>query len=707
MAKPFADLSDKLRRTEALGQIEALESFFDKWFTNEEGALVAAFHPFEGPDQFQDYLEHHLRKLIDNRLAAAGVSQEDGVAPAPTWLERSPFRGLAHFDFEHEPIFFGRTKAIGEVIDRLKRQALGGRAFLLVLGMSGSGKSSLIRAGVLPALSRPGVIEGVGLCRRVILRPGDGLGDVFDALATALFRKEALPELADDGTSVAQLAQSLREHPDSAAIMVKGAISQAAGAFKLANADANQPQARLLLLVDQLEELFTNEKISPEDRSKFSCLLTSLACNPLSQTWVIATLRSDFYAPLAQVPGLADLKEGLGQYDLLSPSPAEIGMLVREPATAAGLRFERKPEGERLDDVLRDEASQDPSLLPSLDFTLHELYDRRTDRGELTLEAYQNIGGVKGALAQRAESTFADLPKHVQRELPAILRKLVTIGTLSDETPTRRQCPRSQFDESPARMTFVEAFIAARLFVSDLAEDGSAVVRIAHESLLGRWERVRRWLADDRELLRVKSRVERAAARWLQEGRRADLLLTAGKPLEEAEQLHASGFELEPDIADFIGASRERALVESPFAPAPAALDAWGVDADNRCRCAYWLTICDEQRLIPSIGSTSRQWLQMNSDLLPYRGSRKRKIVGTPRRCVWQRRRLKRGTSPAAAPCSRRVSIPPQSTRARIRMAISVAIAARRQSSDFSRTRRSSRCRGLLSRRLKAGHRRQ
>jgi hypothetical protein len=361
-AKPFADLSDKQHRTEALGQIEALESFFDKWFTNEEGALVAAFHPFERPDQFEEYLEHHLRKLIDSRLTAAGISPEDGIALTPTWLGGSPFRGLAHFDFEHEPIFFGRTKAIGEVIDRLKRQAEAGRTFLLVLGMSGSGKSSVIRAGVLPALSRPGVIEGVGLCRRVILRPGDGLGDVFDALATALLRKEALPELANDGTTAAQLAQSLRENPGAAALMVKGAISQAARVLKPAEEGARQPQARLLFVIDQLEELFTNDKILPDDRSKFARLLTSLACNPLSQTWVIATLRSDFYAPLTQVPELADLKEGLGQYDLLSPSPAEIGLLVGEPAAAAGLRFEQKPEGERLDDVLRDAASQDASL---------------------------------------------------------------------------------------------------------------------------------------------------------------------------------------------------------------------------------------------------------------------------------------------------------------------------------------------------------
>ena len=147
----------------------------------------------------------------------------------------------------------------------------------------------------------------------------------------------------------------------------------------------------------------------------------------------------------------------------------------------------------------------------------------------------------------------------MQRELPAIFRQLVTIGTLSDETPTGQQTPLARFAASPTRMQFVQEFIAARLFVSDHAEDGSPVVRITHESLLARWGRLQRWLADDRELLRVKARVERAAARWSQEGRSGDLLLAAGKPLQEAEQLRASGFELEPEVEQMIAASRQRA----------------------------------------------------------------------------------------------------------------------------------------------------
>ena len=258
MADPVVSLKDKKALLEKLSQKEALDAFFSKWFQDEaEGTLIAAFHPFERSSDFEELLESHLRKLIERRLP----EEEAGVkapAAAVRWREGSPFRGLHVFCFEHAPVFFGRTKAVGEVLNALRIKASEGCAFVLVLGMSGGGKSSLAQAGVLPVLIQPGVIEGVRLWRRAIMRPGDSSGDVFDALAASILETEALPELAADNIDAAELAQLLRDTPAAVPALIKAGLAQAA---------AGKPQARLALVVDQLEELFTLERVTSAERA--------------------------------------------------------------------------------------------------------------------------------------------------------------------------------------------------------------------------------------------------------------------------------------------------------------------------------------------------------------------------------------------------------------------------------------------------------
>ena len=548
-APPSVRLDDEKELLDRLSQKKKLDEFVDKWFHDKiEGTLVAAFHMFEAPSDFEEMVENHLRRLIDRQIPASMASTSEARA---VWKKGSPFRGLEAFDFEHAPVFFGRTKAVSDILQALRDQEADDRSFVLVLGMSGGGKSSVVRAGVLPMLTKPGVIEGVDLWRRAVFRPTDVHGDLFTGLAKALLRDEALPELESDGTGPEELAQILRESPQAATSMIKGALAREK------KADGSAANARLALVVDQMEEMYTQEDILQDQREAFVDVLDALA--RCGRVWVIGTLRSDFYQAVCKLPKLVALKDGDGQYDLMAPTASEMGQMIRLPTRAAGLRFEEDPKSsERLDDMLRDAAAEHPEVLPLLQFTLEELYQRRTEDGMLTLEAYRDLGGVEGSLAKRAEKVFKDLPDDVEAELPKVLNALVSIERDGYEQIGRKRAAWSDATMGKSR-ELVETFVENRLFVTELADDGSAVVTVAHEALLWHWPRVQEWVAQNRENLRIRSRIARAAERWIAEDRPSDLLLPSGKPLVEAESLREHDVQLTDAEAGFINSSIAKA----------------------------------------------------------------------------------------------------------------------------------------------------
>jgi len=554
-APPSVRLDDEKELLERLQQKKKLDEFVGRWFHDQaEGTLIAAFHAFASPSDFESLLEAHLHKLIERKLPDTGATA--GEAPA-VWKKGSPFRGLHAFEFEHAPVFFGRTKAVSDILQGLRNQAAEGRAFVLVLGMSGGGKSSVVRAGVLPMLTQPGVIEGVALWRRAIFRPGDTPGDLFTGLASALLRDHALPSLDPESEGPASLAQVLRDSPQSALMLIKSALDQAAAEHSRAVSGAGKIQSRLALLVDQMEEMFTQEGITARDRKAFANTLDALA--RCGRVWIVGTLRSDFYPRLTDLPVLGALKDGDGQYDLMPPVASEIGQMIRLPTRAAGLRFEEDfASSERLDDILRDAAAERPEILPLLQFTLEELYQRRTPNGTLTLQAYRELGGVEGSLAQRAETVFQELPSEVQAALPKVLNALVSVGQDGHETIGRKRTHWDDFTNAEVRK-LLETFVAARLFVTELADDGGVVVTVAHEALLWHWPRVSEWVDQNRENLRIRGRISIAAERWASDQRPSDLLLPRGKPLGEAETLLEQDIDLNETEAAYIGASIAKA----------------------------------------------------------------------------------------------------------------------------------------------------
>jgi tetratricopeptide (TPR) repeat protein len=535
---------DQVEQTTAwIDQIRKVQEFIEhRFFDPQEQRFIRAYHTFSQPPSFEATLEEHLRQILQPFLP-------EGAGGWRVWKE-APFRGLQVFDFDHEEIFFGRSKAVAEVVKALKEQARQGRAFILLLGKSGSGKSSLARAGVAPFICRYGAVEGVNLWRRAALRPTEQGEDLLAGLVAALLQEAALPELGSGQDRVAELAQVCRESPTAALVLLKEALART----------APEGEARLLLIVDQLEEIFT-QSLTNEARQEYVKTLAALAKSGV--VWLLVTMRSDYYARAAELGELMALKEDGGQYDLQPPTAADLELMIRRPAALAGVHFERRPDtGESLDQALLNEAAAFPESLPLLEFVLDELYQRRTSQGDLTFGAYEELGGMAGALAGRAEAEFHELgPAEQTAALEEVFPALVSLDPGEGGAPARKYAVWEVVIATPSRRACVEKFVAARLLIAAHREDGGAVVSWAHDALLWRWERLQKWIETNRELLRARGRLATAAARWQAEpAKKTDLLLPEGKQLAEArEVLQAPGLDLTPDEQAFVRASMARA----------------------------------------------------------------------------------------------------------------------------------------------------
>lgn len=530
---------------ERLRQWRSLQEFTKRWFLDpHEGTFQAAFNTYADAADFEAQLERHLRKVVLALLERDGPKGEAARATPPPALEGSPFRGLEAYGPEHAAWFFGRTRALDDVLAALKRQAAAERALVVVCGASGSGKSSLVRAGVVPLLTRPGVIEGIGLWRSAEVRPGQGADGPVAALAAALAAPGALPELLADGTTVASLARMLAETPEAVAALVKGGLSQAARETQLAEKLGSQPVARLALLVDQLEELVSaGERIGAAERERFARALGALAAS--GRVWVLATLRSDYFHRLGEVA-----REG-AVYDLAPPTPAEIGQMVRQPAHAAGVTFEvDEASGAAVDDVLRDAAAGSPGALPLLSFVLDELYRRGAARGVLTHADLAELGGFAGAIARRAEAVYAACSPAARRCLAGLVARLATVDPEHAGAFVRRAASRDALSSSPAERELTDALIEGRLLQ---ARDGA--VEVAHEALFSHWPAVRALLEKDREWMAVRARLAVPCRQWVEEGRPPDRLVQDGKPLLEARELAARPADLTPELRAYVTAS--------------------------------------------------------------------------------------------------------------------------------------------------------
>jgi len=528
--------SDDSQWKEMIHQRELAEAFIREQFYDSEGRNTRALQSYREPIGFADRLRAHLKHALDDLL---------GSDAAPRW-DGEPYRGLEAFDVDHEMIFHGRDEEACELLERLRDQDRAGCAFVVIVGASGSGKSSLARAGVAASLLRHAGDDSVKLWKTIPFVPSLGGADLCTALLEALYK--AIPELDTTGSDPEDIAAGLKTDPTlTFRLSLAPAFTQAATTAK--------GGVRVLLVLDQLEELWTDRRITAENRTVFFAALDALARS--GHVSVLATLRSDFYPHAQAVPAFLDLKGDRGHFDLRPPGVDALRQLITEPARLAGLQFERHEQtGRTLDQDILQDAAHDPGALPLLQYTLAELDSQREGSSRLlTFAAYEALGGVEGAIGTRAAALFQGLDVDTRAALHEILPLLVTIDVAGEQAAVRQRAPLTELRDTPSRQRLTDSLIAARFLATD-RQSGQPVASLAHEALLRRWDRIVEWIAANREHLRLRARVEQNQQRWEQQDRDNSLLLPAGLLLEEGRQLLTDAAHLlNEQTADYIRVS--------------------------------------------------------------------------------------------------------------------------------------------------------
>ena len=470
---------------------------------------MAEAAPADVPRELIHIVDRCLLKLKEQRwqsaaeLLAALEPFQPGRRTLELQIDDTPYAGLSSFQENDAGKFFGRNREIAAMVTRIRDQPL-----MAVVGSSGVGKSSFVRAGLVPALKRSGETW-----ESIVIRPGRR---PLDALASVIQPMVATAaNLADEMEEQKKLVDTLRREPGHLGEVLR--------------LRARRDTRRVLLFVDQFEELYT-QVADPLERAAFTACLAAVADDATSPLRVVLSIRADFLDRVAEDPQfLAELTRGL--FFLGPPSREGLREAISNPAEMAGFKFELPAT---IDDML-DHLETTPGALPLLQFAAARLWEMRDKaRRLLTHQSYMAMGGVAGALATHADRVINDLGPQKTSLVRAVLLRLVTAER------TRAIVPLAELRELSREVgevqRLVDQMVDARLLVVQTL-DGTkgSTVEIVHESLVHGWPMLRRWLDENQDDVVLVEQLRGAARQWAAKGRDAGLLWR-GESAEEAKR---------------------------------------------------------------------------------------------------------------------------------------------------------------------------
>jgi WD40 repeat protein/DNA-binding SARP family transcriptional activator len=443
-----------------------------------------------------------------------------------------PFKGLQYFDVDDVHLFFGREELTARLVEHLRQHR-----FLAVVGASGSGKSSVVRAGLIPALTGQAEDKQAhqedprvrGVAVHLITPTAHPLA----ALATRLTRD------VESVTAAATLTDDLARDPRALSLY-------------LSRARQLRGVSPVLLVVDQFEELFSLCHDAAERQAFVDNVVAAVqmaGASEIPDVSIVIALRADFYAHCAQFAGLRELLARHQVY-IGAMSRDELRRAIQEPARRNGWELEAG-----LADLILEDAGDEPGALPLLSHALLETWRRRRGR-RLTVAGYLKAGGVRGAIARTAESTFQRLSPEQQAIAQSIFLGLTELGEGTQDT--RRRVLFSELIPRPEDAPAAEG-VLRRLVEARLVTTSEAGVEVAHEALIREWPALRQWLDENREGLRLHRRITEAAREWERLERDPGTLyrgVRLGRALEWAK---AHGPDLTPLERAFLDASQAMA----------------------------------------------------------------------------------------------------------------------------------------------------